>query len=381
MSRPGVPMLRRGGRVRSPSRCSCSSVVTPHAGRSSPRAALSCGTRSPCSSTGAPCCSGAMPRRALRGRRHRRPGPVRLHPVAQSRARRLRSGADAALPVHRPLRPDRGDISGDVLEADRLGGGRPGGSGRDARVRRLDRLQRPLLDPGLGDLHPCCRSSSCSERWPARIGALAAAGIALLAGWLTSMRSEALPVVLALAAVVLMQRWRWWRSLAALAVLAVAYLSINSLLIPAVREHRDDRLGTSALSRDRPRGHPFWHTAYIGLGYLSNGSGLRYQGRRRPRVSATPRERLPVEPVRHDAATRLPRRAQAPTRAEFRASTPPSSWSRPPTPRPTWCWWRSRCRRCSSSVGGGEDGLAAPEPARARHRFSSARRRDPVSDL
>jgi hypothetical protein len=116
------------------------------------------------------------------------------------------------------------------------------------------------------------------ERWPPRTGVPAVAGIGLLAGWLTSMRSEAgLPIALALAAVVLVQRWRWWRALAVVAVVAIAYLSINSLLIPAVRHHRDDRLGTSALSRDQPTGHPFWHTAYIGLGYLPNSSGLRYR--------------------------------------------------------------------------------------------------------
>ena len=117
-----------------------------------------------------------------------------------------------------------------------------------------------------------------SNRWPARIGVPLVAALGVLASLLTSMRSQAgLPIVLALATVIVMQRWRWWQTAAVIALLAVAYISVNTFVIPAVRAHRDDRIGTTALSRDQPSGHPFWHTAYIGLGYLPNSSKLHYR--------------------------------------------------------------------------------------------------------
>jgi hypothetical protein len=57
---------------------------------------------------------------------------------------------------------------------------------------------------------------------------------------------------------------------------ALAYLSISTAGLAAVREYRDDRVGTE-LGRGQPTAHPFWHSAYLGLGYLPNDEGIRYR--------------------------------------------------------------------------------------------------------
>jgi hypothetical protein len=113
--------------------------------------------------------------------------------------------------------------------------------------------------------------------WP-RLGLLAILGIALAASWMSSVRSSSgLGIVIAAAAVLVLRRWPWWRLLTALALVAVAYLSINSFVLPAIREHRDHRVGVDVLSGHQPTGHPLWHTAYIGLGYLPNDYGIHYR--------------------------------------------------------------------------------------------------------
>ena len=64
--------------------------------------------------------------------------------------------------------------------------------------------------------------------------------------------------------------------LPALALLAVTYISINTFMLSAIRAHREHWLGSSALGREQPTSHPFWHTVYIGVGYLPNSYGLKY---------------------------------------------------------------------------------------------------------
>jgi hypothetical protein len=110
-----------------------------------------------------------------------------------------------------------------------------------------------------------------------RFDTAALVAIALAAGWLTSIRSQSgLPIVLAAAGVLLWRRHRWWHVLASLALLALAYVSIGTFVIGAIREHRDQRIGTTALDRGLPTSHPFWHPAYLGLGYLPNNYGIRF---------------------------------------------------------------------------------------------------------
>jgi hypothetical protein len=113
--------------------------------------------------------------------------------------------------------------------------------------------------------------------WP-RFGLLALVAISLAAGWLSSMQgSSGVGIVVTAAIVLLLRRWRWWRVLPALALLAAAYISVNTFVFAAIREHRDQRLGVKAMPDDEMTQHPLWHTAYIGLGYLPNDNGISFK--------------------------------------------------------------------------------------------------------
>jgi len=102
-------------------------------------------------------------------------------------------------------------------------------------------------------------------------------GIVFLAGWLSSIRSySGLGIAIAAAIVLVMRRWRWWRLLPALALLAVVYVSINTFVFPAIRADRDHYLGSAARTLDVTSSHTLWHTVYAGLGYLPNGYGLGF---------------------------------------------------------------------------------------------------------
>lgn len=110
-----------------------------------------------------------------------------------------------------------------------------------------------------------------------RFGVLALAGIALSAGWLSSIRSySGLGIFLAAAIVLVLRRWRWWRLLPTLAALAIVYMSINMFVFSAIRADRDRWLGRTAKTLDVTSAHTLWHTVYAGLGYLPNSYGLRF---------------------------------------------------------------------------------------------------------
>jgi hypothetical protein len=119
------------------------------------------------------------------------------------------------------------------------------------------------------------------REWP-RLALPALMGISLVGGWASSIRADSgLAVVIATVAVVLLRRWRWWRIPPAVALLLLAYLSIGAFVLPAVREHRDDRVGASdatVLEHEQSSAH-IWHTAYIGLGYLPNDYDICYEDR------------------------------------------------------------------------------------------------------
>jgi hypothetical protein len=116
-----------------------------------------------------------------------------------------------------------------------------------------------------------------ARRWP-RLGLLALVAIALAAGWLSSIRSSAgLGILIIAAIVLLLRRWRWWRVLPAVALLAVAYMTTSTFVFTAIREHRDQRLGVKMMTDDEMTQHPLYHTAYIGLGYLHNDYGIRFR--------------------------------------------------------------------------------------------------------
>jgi hypothetical protein len=106
--------------------------------------------------------------------------------------------------------------------------------------------------------------------WPALVP------IALVAGVITTIRSNAgLAVALAAAAVAAVAPIKRPLRLAAVAAVAVAYFAPGVLLLPAIRAHRDDRVGID-LSANTPTSHPLWHSLYIGLGYTPNRYGIHY---------------------------------------------------------------------------------------------------------
>jgi hypothetical protein len=102
-------------------------------------------------------------------------------------------------------------------------------------------------------------------------------GIVFLAGWLSSIRSySGLGIAIAAAIVLVMRRWRWWRLLPALALLAIVYVSINTFVFTAIRADRDHWLGSAARTLDVTSSHTLWHTVYAGLGYLPNRYSLGF---------------------------------------------------------------------------------------------------------
>jgi hypothetical protein len=115
------------------------------------------------------------------------------------------------------------------------------------------------------------------RNWP-RYGFAALVGLALAASWLTSIRSAAgLPIVIAAAIVPLLRRERWRRVAPALAAMGLAYISIGTFVIGAIREHRDGRISPVTLDSGQLTSHPLWHPAYLGLGYLPNDYGIRFE--------------------------------------------------------------------------------------------------------
>jgi hypothetical protein len=60
-----------------------------------------------------------------------------------------------------------------------------------------------------------------------------------------------------------------------IAAVALAYVTPFWIVMPAIREHRDHRIGVD-LSAGTPTSHPLWHSLYIGLGYTANRYGIHY---------------------------------------------------------------------------------------------------------
>jgi hypothetical protein len=107
--------------------------------------------------------------------------------------------------------------------------------------------------------------------WPALVA------IAFLAGVVSTIRSDAgLTVALAAAAVAAIAvRIPRTLRVGVLAAVAVAYLVPGTVVLPAIRAHRDHVVGVN-LSANEPTSHPLWHSLYIGLGYLPNRYGIHY---------------------------------------------------------------------------------------------------------
>lgn len=102
---------------------------------------------------------------------------------------------------------------------------------------------------------------------------------AVLASVLQSLRS---PMGLAVAAPIAVVVWRnrhalsARRSIAFAAALLAAFLAIQPTLLRAVELHRDAEVGSDAFAQGVAEAHPFWHPVYLGLGYLPNEYGIRW---------------------------------------------------------------------------------------------------------
>ena len=113
------------------------------------------------------------------------------------------------------------------------------------------------------------------ERW-GRYSPLLLAGVVAIGSFATSIRIHAgLPILLGALIVAVLRRRSLPGLLATAAIVCVAYLSFAAVLMGA-REYRDYAVGDPGLSERYPTRHPFWHNAYIGLGYLPNRYGIEW---------------------------------------------------------------------------------------------------------
>jgi hypothetical protein len=101
--------------------------------------------------------------------------------------------------------------------------------------------------------------------------------LAIVASVASSVRANAgLGFVLGALLLVFVRMPRWRLRLISAGVIVLAYLSIGTFAMHAVQLQRDDVVGRDFTS-PYPNAHPFWHNAYMGLGYLKNPYGIRLQ--------------------------------------------------------------------------------------------------------
>jgi hypothetical protein len=114
------------------------------------------------------------------------------------------------------------------------------------------------------------------RRWP-RHGLALLLAFLVLASLASTIRSQAgLPVLVGAALLLVRRPWPRLSRTGAVALCVVAYFSVSVFGMSAVRAERDHQLHGRALVGENGIGHPFWHTAYIGLGYLPNDWDIRY---------------------------------------------------------------------------------------------------------
>jgi hypothetical protein len=115
------------------------------------------------------------------------------------------------------------------------------------------------------------------RHWP-RHGLLLLLGLLVLASVATSIRAQAgVPVLIGAALIVLRRPWSGWARGGAVVLCIAAYLSVGTFGIAAAREVRASQLGGEwTLTGDTGTSHPFWHSAYIGFGYLPNEWDIHY---------------------------------------------------------------------------------------------------------
>jgi hypothetical protein len=125
-------------------------------------------------------------------------------------------------------------------------------------------------------------------RW--RAATLLALATMLMASFSTSIRIHSgLPLLLGALGIVsftgvsnwraLRRFWklpRWWVRPAVAAGLVLAYLSIATFGFAGVRAYRNHVIHQPTFGSAWPTQHPFWHNAYIGLGFLPNKYGISW---------------------------------------------------------------------------------------------------------
>jgi hypothetical protein len=125
------------------------------------------------------------------------------------------------------------------------------------------------------------------ERW-GRWSIVALAGVVVLASFSNSMRAHSgLGVLVAAVILVFWNARRWSQRATYVLLLVVAYASFSYGVVGAARIAREHRMasvpvaandwGVTSFRDDIPSGHPFWHTAYIGLGFQRNKWGIVYR--------------------------------------------------------------------------------------------------------
>jgi hypothetical protein len=114
------------------------------------------------------------------------------------------------------------------------------------------------------------------RRWP-RHGLALLCGVLVLASLASAIRGQAgLPVLLGAVFVLVRRPWSNLGRAGAIALCLVAYISVSNIGMAAARAERSHQLEGRPLATDTGNGHPFWHTVYIGLGYLPNDWDIRY---------------------------------------------------------------------------------------------------------
>jgi hypothetical protein len=99
--------------------------------------------------------------------------------------------------------------------------------------------------------------------------------LAIVASLASSVRANAgLGFLLGALLLVFVRMPRWRLRLMSAGVIVLAYLSIGTFAMHAVQLQRDEVVGRDFTS-PYPNAHPFWHNAYMGLGYLKNPYGIR----------------------------------------------------------------------------------------------------------
>jgi hypothetical protein len=92
----------------------------------------------------------------------------------------------------------------------------------------------------------------------------------------TSIRANAgLPILLAAILVGCARIKPWGQRAVVVAVLVLCSLCVSTVAMTAVQRHRDRIVGAN-FSQIYPATHPTWHSVYIGLGYVPNKYGIRW---------------------------------------------------------------------------------------------------------